>query len=37
MFNGGLFLIATAYEKLLARSPRLAFLRGWILADLRKR
>lgn len=37
MFNGFLFLIATAYEKLIARIPPLNFLRGWILVTLRKR
>jgi SAM-dependent methyltransferase len=36
MFNGVLFLLATGYEKLLDNIPMLAFLRGWILATLRK-
>ena len=36
MFNGFLFLVATGYEKLLGKVPALAFLRGWILAVLRK-
>lgn len=36
MFNGALFLIGTAYEKLISRFDSLAFLRGWILAVLRK-
>lgn len=33
-FNAGLFLVATAYEKLISRFELLAPLRGWILADL---
>jgi SAM-dependent methyltransferase len=37
MFNGFLFLIATAYEKVISRFDALAFLRGWILVVLRKR
>jgi len=37
LFNGALFLMATAYEKTLARFESLAFLRGWILTALRKR
>lgn len=36
MFNGFLFLLATGYEKLLNKVSALAFLRGWILATLRK-
>ena len=36
-FNAALFLLATAYEKLISHFAFLAFLRGWILADLRKR
>jgi len=36
MFNGVLFLLATGYEKLLDKVPALGFLRGWILAILRK-
>jgi ubiquinone/menaquinone biosynthesis C-methylase UbiE len=36
MFNGFLFLLATGYEKLIDRIPALHFLRGWILATLRK-
>jgi SAM-dependent methyltransferase len=36
MFNGFLFLVATGYEKILERVNALAFLRGWILATLRK-
>jgi SAM-dependent methyltransferase len=36
LFNGALFLIATGYEKVLARFESLAFLRGWIFAVLRK-
>jgi SAM-dependent methyltransferase len=37
MFNGFLFLLATAYEKVISRYDALAFLRGWILVVLRKR
>ena len=37
LFNGALFLIATGYEKMLARFESLAFLRGWIFTVLRKR
>jgi hypothetical protein len=37
MFNGFLFLLATAYEKLISRFDALRFLRGWILVVLRKR
>jgi SAM-dependent methyltransferase len=36
MFNGFLFLLATAYEKLIQRFEALRFLRGWILVVLRK-
>jgi len=36
MFNAGLFLLATGYEKLVTRFDALAPLRGWILAVLRK-
>jgi ubiquinone/menaquinone biosynthesis C-methylase UbiE len=36
MFNGLLFLAATAYEKLIGRFEALRFLRGWILVTLRK-
>jgi SAM-dependent methyltransferase len=36
MFNPYLFLIATGYEKLISRYHCLRFLRGWILADVRK-
>lgn len=36
MFNGALFLAATAYEKLIASWRRLHWLRGWILCTLRK-
>ena len=36
MFIGVLFLLATGYEKLLDKVPALAFLRGWIMATLRK-
>jgi SAM-dependent methyltransferase len=36
MFNGFLFLLATAYEKLIARFSSLNFLQGWILVTLRK-
>ena len=36
MFNGALFLVATAYEKLLRRFRALACLQGWILVVLRK-
>jgi len=37
MFNGPLFLIATAYEKAISRVPALNFLQGWILVVLKKR
>jgi SAM-dependent methyltransferase len=36
MFNGFLFLLATAYEKLIARYAILNFLQGWIFVTLRK-
>ena len=36
MFNGALFLVATAYEKLITRFHALRGLRGWILVTLRK-
>lgn len=36
MFNAGLFLLATAYEKVVSRFDALGPLRGWILATLRK-
>lgn len=36
MFNGALFLAATAYEKVIASWRRLHWLRGWILCTLRK-
>jgi SAM-dependent methyltransferase len=36
LFNGPLFLLATAYEKTITRFSALGFLRGWILAVLRK-
>lgn len=36
MFNGALFFLATGYEKLISRFETLRFLRGWILAALRK-
>lgn len=36
MFNPALFLAGTAYEKLINRYCALHFLKGWILADLRK-
>jgi len=36
MFNGPLFLLATGYEKLISRFSWLHWLRGWILAELRK-
>jgi SAM-dependent methyltransferase len=36
MFNAALFLVATAYEKLITRFDALGFLRGWILVTLRK-
>jgi SAM-dependent methyltransferase len=36
MFNGPLFLVGTAYEKLINRYSALHFLQGWILVVLRK-
>jgi SAM-dependent methyltransferase len=36
MFNGFLFLLGTGYEKFINKYSALAFLRGWILADLIK-
>ena len=36
MFNGFLFLLATAYEKAISRFDALDFLRGWIFVVLRK-
>lgn len=36
MFNGALFLLGTAYEKVISRFEALRFLRGWILVTLRK-
>jgi len=36
MFNGFLFLLATGYEKVIGSVPALHFLRGWIMATLRK-
>jgi SAM-dependent methyltransferase len=37
MFNGPLFLIGTAYEKIIDRFAALHFLQGWILVVLRKK
>lgn len=37
MFNGFLFLLATAYEKMISRFDSLGFLRGWIFVVLRKK
>ncbi len=37
MFNGGLFLLATAYEKVIASVSALGWLRGWIFCTLVKR
>lgn len=37
MFNGALFLLGTAYEKLISRVHALRFLRGWMLVTLAKR
>lgn len=37
MFSAPLFLLATAYEKTIRKVEALGFLRGWILASLRKR
>jgi SAM-dependent methyltransferase len=36
MFNGLLFLLGTAYEKLISRFEGLRFLRGWLLVTLSK-
>ena len=36
LFSGPLFLVGTAYEKLISRFSMLKFLRGWILVVLRK-
>lgn len=36
MFNGLLFLLGTAFEKLISRFEALRFLRGWILVTLLK-
>jgi SAM-dependent methyltransferase len=36
MFNGLLFLIGTAFEKLISRFEALRFLRGWIMVTLTK-
>jgi SAM-dependent methyltransferase len=36
MFNGFLFLLATAYEKLIRRVGWLNFLQGWLFVTLRK-
>jgi len=36
VFNGLLFLLATAYEKLIGHVSALNFLQGWILVTLRK-
>jgi SAM-dependent methyltransferase len=36
LFNGVLFAIGTAYEKLVSKVHALRFLRGWILVTLRK-
>jgi len=36
LFNGPLFLLGTAYEKLISRFDALKFLRGWILVTLRR-
>jgi len=36
MFNGFLFLMATAYEKLIGHVSGLNFLQGWILVTLKK-
>lgn len=36
MFNGALFLLGTAYDKLVSRFDALRFLRGWILVTLRR-
>lgn len=36
MFNGALFLIGVAYERITSRFNALRFLRGWILVTLKK-
>lgn len=36
MFNSALFLLGTAYDKLVCRFEALRFLRGWILVTLRR-
>jgi hypothetical protein len=36
MFNGLLFLVATGYQKMIARVRPLNFLQGWIFVTLRK-
>lgn len=36
MFNAGLFLLGTGYDKLVTRFEALRFLRGWILVTLRR-
>ena len=36
LFNGPLFLLGTAYEKMINRIQALEFLKGWILVVLRK-
>lgn len=36
MFNGALFLFATAYEKAIRAIPPLEFLKGWIFVTLQK-
>lgn len=36
MFNGALFLVGVAYERLTSKFESLAWLRGWIMATLKK-
>ena len=36
LFNAGLFLLGTGYDKLVTRFECLRFLRGWILVTLRR-
>jgi SAM-dependent methyltransferase len=36
MFNGLLFLLASGYQKMIAKIPRLNFLQGWIFVTLKK-
>ena len=36
MFNGLLFLLGTAYDKLVSRFDALQILRGWIMVTLEK-